>query len=512
MSRITGVVVALATAAAVLTGSTADAGTGAAAQPTAQLPREITGGVELTLADGDLLRVWAAEDHRTVWSRRYDAATAAWSGRAVVLRKKNRACGDVDARTANGAVALIAECDRYGWSEDQAPTSSRALWSADTVTWTSYPLQGEAYEEPGISPDGRRAVWPEHEGYLTFGPEGFTRHAMATRGQEYTATTTITDTGQVSYLYGAGLGRRCGLIALTRTGDGPPSKQVIGFDGACTDSGFANVDSDTALFGDFSDAAQVTVVSRADAGSPWAVTAIAPASAPGLDRAGGRRLPTDFVDARGFPLLALGAGRGEPIRAQAYDPATQTWAPPSVAYDPGGRTCRWGDNWIAEPLAVVAVTVRCGSRSVVLTTSDAVTWQALPMGRHVPGISPDGTYVAVPGPSSTSVISPERGVMTLPLGVTGACDVVVPDGPDGAVLLTAAGRHRGWPTVLQHSSPTGWDRLSRTTLPTFTPTCVEARSSAYDLPYRFDIHSRWEGYTVQVVQRGGEWTTSRSRS
>ena len=81
MSRITGVVVALATAAAVLTGSTADAGTGAAAPPTAQLPREITGGVELTLADGDLLRVWAAEDYRTVCARRYDAATGTCGGR-----------------------------------------------------------------------------------------------------------------------------------------------------------------------------------------------------------------------------------------------------------------------------------------------------------------------------------------------------------------------------------------------------------------------------------------------
>jgi hypothetical protein len=354
-------------------------------------------------------------------------------------------------------------------------------------------------------------VWPEHGGYVTSGPEGFTRHALDTPGQEYTATTTITDTGQESYLYGSSR-RGCRLVALTRTGDAAPARQVVAFDTACSDSSFANVDSDTTLFGDFSDPAQITVVSRADAASPWAVTAIAPASAPGLDRAGGRRLPTDFVDARGFPLLALGAGRGQPIRAQVYDPASQTWGPPTVAYDPGGRTCRWGDNWIAEPLAVMAVTVRCGSRSVVLTTSDTVTWQALRMGRHVRGISPDGTYVAVPGPSSTSVISPEHGVVTLPLGVEGACDVVVPDGPDGAVLLTAAGRHRGWPTVLQHSSPTGWERLSRTNLPTFAPRCVAARSAAYDLPYRFDIYSRWEGYTVQVVQRGSDWTTRRSRS
>ena len=46
-------------------------------------------------------------------------------------------------------------------------------------------------------------MWPQYQRYVTFGPEGFTRHTLETPGQEYTATTTITDTGQVSYLYGS---------------------------------------------------------------------------------------------------------------------------------------------------------------------------------------------------------------------------------------------------------------------------------------------------------------------
>ena len=147
----------------------------------------------------------------------------------------------------------------------------------------------------------------------------------------------------------------------------------------------------------------------------------------------------------------------------------------------------------------------------MLTTSDGVTWQALRMGAHVRGLSADGRYVAVPGRRSTSIISAERGVVTLPLPVTGRCDVVVPDGPDGAVLLTARGRHRGWPTVLQHSTPDGWRTLSRTTLPTYAAGCLEARSSTYELPYRFDVHSRWKGYTVRVVERDGTWSVRRSR-
>ena len=105
MSRITGVIVALATAAAVLTGSTVGAAPPPApvrgdAPASRTLPREIERGVELTLADGDLLRLWAAANYRTVWSRRRDAATGAWGPRLEVLHRKNLFCGDVDARTA----------------------------------------------------------------------------------------------------------------------------------------------------------------------------------------------------------------------------------------------------------------------------------------------------------------------------------------------------------------------------------------------------------------------------
>ncbi|MCF6379656.1 hypothetical protein L2K70_18755 [Nocardioides KLBMP 9356] len=510
MSRITGVIVALATAAAVLSGSSVGAEPAAPAPPTAQLPRPIEGGVELAMADGDRLRVWATPDHRAVLSRRWDAATSTWGPRLDVVRRKNLSCGSVDARTANGAVAVIALCDRGGYYEDQAPTSSQALWSPDGVTWRSYPLEGEAYDEPGISLGGTRGVWPENEGYVTYGPEGFTRHRLATPNQEYTATATITDDAQVSYLYGTASGSGlCATVVLTRTGDATPSRQEVRSSFACSDVGFANVDANTVWLGDLWDRAQRTVISRPDASSPWAVTAIAPADAPGLEQGG--RLEVDFFAAPGLPLLALGSEQGRRVRVQAYDEASQTWAPSTLAYDAGGSRCAWGDNWFATQLAVVAAELRCNGRRVVLTTSDGVTWQALRMGRHVKGVSDDGRYVAVPGRSGTAIISAERGVVTLPLPVTGRCDVVVPDGTDGAVLLTSAGRHRGWPTVLQHSSADGWVHLSRTDLPTFPRTCRRVRSNSYELPYGVDVFSGWKGYTVRIVQRDGEWTARRVR-
>lgn len=509
MSRITGVIVALATTTAVLTTSSPASTAGGAAPGAAELPREIRGGVELALADGDRLRIWTSDNYRTVWGKRYDAATAGWGARTVVLRKANLYCGDVDARTASGAVAVIAECDEGSYAEDQAPVSSHAIWSPDTVTWTSYELEGEAYDEPGISPDGTNAVWPEREGYVTRTEAGFARHRLDTEGIEYTSTATITDAEEVSYLFGAQLARRCAIVVLTRTGGAAPTRQELALAEGCSDSHFANVDSDTTWFGDPSSPAYRAVISRAGEGSPWAVTEIAPASAPGLEEPQGL-LYTSFFTAPGLPLYAVGSRGRRVVRAQVYDRSTQSWGAPVVVHDAGAERCKWGANWPAEPLAVVLVNLTCGGRDVVLTTGDGSAWQTLRMGRHPYGLSPDGRYVAVPGPSRTYVVSRELGVVTLPGGVTGRCEVVVPDGPDAAVLLTAAGRHRGWPTVLKASAADGWRTLSRTALPTFDEACQKARSSNYELPYRFDVFNRSNGYTVRVVERGGEWTVRRS--
>ena len=508
MSRITGVIVALATTAAVLTGSTS----GAAPPPApadlpgvADLPREIEGGVELTLADGDLLRVWASEDYRTVRARRRDAATDAWADPVVVLRKKRLYCGDVEARTANGAVALVAECDRGGYSDDQAPVASHALWSADTVSWVSYELQGEAYDEPGISPDGSRAVYPEFEGYVTFGPEGFARHRLDTPGQEYTATATITDDAQVSYLYGATVARRrCAMVVLTRTGDAAPTRQEVAIDDACQDANFANVDANTAVFGEFAYPASVAVISRADAGSPWAVTRPAPSTAPGLVVHEGR-MYTQYFTAPGAPLVALGSRRGRQVRAQVYDPVARSWGPVTTVHESRTR-CRWGANDPIRPLGVLVAVVRCGGGNVALTTRDGLAWQALRMGPRVLGQSRDGRYVTVPGPTSTHVISPELGVVTLSGGSTGRCDLAVPAGPDEAVQLVAGDHSRRWPTLLRHLSADGSDRLGRSDAP--TPGRCASLEQSWDRPTSFDMQSTRidQGQTLEVVRRGDGWT------
>src|SRR3990170_2528629 len=136
--------------------------------PLSGLPEEVAGGVIVDLADGDRFKATVSRDLRTVWGSRYDAATRSWSERSVVLRKRNVFCGDVDARAAGTAVALIAECDKGGYSEDQAPVHSQALYSPDTVSWRSFTLPGEAYDEPGISPSGTNAIWPLHHAWVTW--------------------------------------------------------------------------------------------------------------------------------------------------------------------------------------------------------------------------------------------------------------------------------------------------------------------------------------------------------
>ncbi len=511
MSRITGVVVALATAAAVLSGSTVGAEPAPLVAPATQLPEEIEGGVELAMADGDRLRIWAATDHRAVHSRRWDAATGTWGPRLDVVRKKDLSCGSVDARTANGAVAAIALCDTGGWSEDTAPVSSQALWSPDGVTWSSYTLDGEAHEEPGISPDGQKAVWPMHQRYTTRTPAGWSDHPLRAKGQEYSVTATITDGEQVSFAYGTCAGRPSRLVVLTRTGDATPLRQEVVVPFSCTEAGLANVDSDTFWLGTLGDPAGRAVVSRPDAASTWTVTEVAPIDAPGLFQTW-RALDRQLVSAPGLPLVALGSTSRRTVQAQSYDPQSQSWRPPSTIFTARAR-CSWSDRWTAEPIGVLALGLVCGRHAkVVLTTQDGVTWRAVRGDWNRRGLSPDGTYVALPARDRTYVISPERGVVTLAGGVPGRCDVVVPDGPDGAVLLTSTGRHRGWPTVLQHSSADGWDRLSRTSLPTPPRTCTAARASTYDLPYRFEIAGgRVHRYAVRIVRRDGAWTVRRSR-
>ena len=473
-------------------------------------PREIPDGVELTLADGDTFRIWTSPGYKTVWGKRRDSATGAWGERKVVFRKKNIACGQVDARTAAGAVAITAECDFRTFRVDQAPGHSHAIYSADTVTWVSRELTVEADDAPGISADGANAVWPQADGYLTWSAAGFVSHALDTASvYPDSVTATITDAQEVSYFFGAQPGTPCTVGILSRTGDATPTRQELVLAHGCSDFTLTNVDSSTVWWGDANDLLNRTTIARPDVGSPWAVVEAAPASAPGLALTNGR-MGTAGFSAPGVPLLAVSSASGHQIIAQTHDRVSQTWGPPTVIHDAGPARCSWSGNPIQPALLVIALDVTCAGRHVVLTTQDGVGWRALRMGKNTLGVSPDGRYAAVPSRTRTHIISAGQGVVTVPAGASGRCELVVPDGPDAAILLTAAGRNQGWPTILKKSGPRGWRAGSLTRLPTYPRPCRRVRPNLVDPPYRYEMFNPRHTYTVQILKRNGRWTVRRT--
>lgn len=479
----------------------------------AELPQEVDGGVIVDLADGDRFKATVSRDLRTVWGSRYEADTGVWGQRTVVLREKNVYCGDVDARAAGNAVALIAECDKGGYSEDQAPTHSQALYSPDTLTWQTFTLPGEAYDEPGISPGGTAAIWPLYHGWATYTPAGFEVVERELPGQEYTITGTISDTGDVSILYGDGQidFRDCVLSVLTVAATGAESEQHLDVQNACADVELANVDANTVVFG-FIDYPESTVtLSRPDTASPWAITGIAPLNAPGLVRHRGRgTAPTLFASSPGLPLLAVGSPDKKSFYAQAYDPLTQQWSAPETIRS-GSPTCTWGDNFIQEPLDVFALRLKCGTKQRVLISVDGTSWTNVPLFGRQLGVAPDGAQVSVSWKNRTLIFSRELGEASLPVGGNARCDVVQPVSPESAIRLTTSSK-RGWPSRLELSTSSGWKRTS-TEFPRLhvaNDVCRHVRPELSERPVNYSFLGRSRVVSLAVVPHGDAFKIKRT--
>lgn len=477
----------------------AAAGTGGAAM----LPRQIDRGVEMTLADGDIFRLWASKDRRVVWSKRRDSTTHTWGVRTPVVKRPNLFCGDVEARTSNGAVAATVLCQKGGYAEDQAPTASLALWSSDTLTWRASRLPGEAYEEPGISPDGTRAVWPLHQRYVLRAPAGFSRHGLLAKRQGNAVTAVVDDNGRVSFLYTppsspSGLS----LVSLSLSPSGPVERQVISLPGPGGDVRLENVDVDTVLFGDLDRVEEITAVHRTDTNAPWAVTDPAPGLAPGLvlqSTTGGR---TDIFAATGLPLVALASGNNRRWTAQTYDETAQRWNARTTAFR-SPRRCVRDPMAVQRPIDVVVDRIRCGRTRRLLVTTDATTWHAPLVGSHPVGVSPTRHWVSASNTSGTTVFSRARGAVGLALPVTGPCDVVVPTGPDSAMRVTAGRRTHDWPRLVQRSTASGWATVGRLGV-RLPGTCRRARIDEDAGPAHYSLEGS-TGVTAELrwVRRGG---------
>lgn len=483
--------------------------------PGTGLPEEVDGGVVVDLADGDRFKATVSRDLRTVWGSRYDAATGAWGDRSVVFREKDVFCGDVDARAAGTAVALIAECDEGGYSEDTAPTHSQALYSPDTLTWRAFTLPGEAYEEPGISPSGANAIWPVRSGWATYTAAGFTLVEREFPGLEYSQTATISDTGDVSVLWG-GAHTESGecadaLTVLSVTSTNAETRQALPVEGSCQDYRLANVDATTVLFGEPGSPSWLTTIGRPDTAAPWAVTGIPPVHAPGLVRNRGRgTAATLFASSPGLPLLAVGSVDRRAFTAQSYDPVAQRWAEPVVIAATEAE-CTWGDNFIHEPLGVFALRLKCGTKRRVLISTDAEVWRDVALDRRPIGASPDGAYVAVSNRKRTLIFSRERGFVRLPLSTRATCDVIQPVSPASAIRLTSTDRS-GWPGRLEVSTATGWKRTG-TDFPRLrvgTDTCRNVEPELYNRPLSYSFTGRTRAVSLTAVPRADGWRIKRS--
>jgi hypothetical protein len=480
---------------------------------TAGLPEEVTGGVIVDLADGDRFKVTVARNLKTVWGSRYDAATRSWSERSVVLKKRNVLCRDVDARGAGTAVAVIAKCDKGGFSEDEPPSHSQALYSPDTVTWRSFTLPGEAYDEPGISPSGNAAIWPLRNSWVTWTDAGFTVVERDLPGQEYTLTGTVSDAGDVSVLYGGTPSPSvdCALNVLTVPVAGAETQQRLEFKNACADVGLANTSATTVLLGTPESPESLVTITRPDTASPWAVTAVAPEDAPGLVRHRGRdTAATLFASSPGLPLLAVGSPDRQHFTAQAYDPVGQRWAEPRPIGKPIPG-CNWGDNFIDEPLGVFALRLECGKHERLLASPDAVVWHDVALNQSPLGVSPDGQYVAASSRNRTLVFSRERGLVRLPLPTRARCDVIQPVSPDSAIRLTAR-NERAWPGRLDVSTPTGW-QPTRTAFPRLhvgTDVCTHVEVELYERPVSYGFGGRSRAVSLAVTPSGDGWRIKRT--
>ena len=401
MSRTTRVVVALATAAAVLSGSTAGARRPrpSAASP-AELPREIPGGIELTLADGDLLGSGPRTATAPCWA---SAATPrrAPGGRGPV------SCG---ARTSSAATSMrvrrpvrsrsLAQCDRLATPRTRrrslaarlvAPTASPGR----RTRWTARPTRSRASPPTARTRSGRS---PRR--YVVCGPPAaspstsWTRTAGVHRRRRRSPTTRRSRSSTAPSRRQQVRPRRPDAHRRCRT-DAPG----LPLADACSDSNFANVDADTAWFGDASPAPARSSICRVDARSPWAVTAIAPASRPGLARGTSGGLFTRLLQrARRARSSPSGRCRRRPVRAQLYDRLARPGVRPRSSMTPAGQVQlgRQLDRRAAHGRS--PSTSGAAARHVVLTTPDAVSWHALRMGKYPVGLSPDGRYVAVPAP------------------------------------------------------------------------------------------------------------------
>ena len=310
--------------------------------------------------------------HRVVAERR---TTDGWGDPRVVFEDDGRECGSVDAIAAGSTVAATVDCDDH-YAEDQAPTRSVALVSADSRSWSHRDLEGEAYATPGLAPQGGHAVWVQGGGLLTWADGSFGTAPHPTGSAQ---VVTVDDDGTV---LGVGVGSsrgRC-VVRIRAVGTRVPRAEVpvaAATELRCPELGLS-LTAPSELRGDLSGQTGTELVVRRGVTGAWVLAARPPITAPGLDvypedpsRAVWNQLTTNTAG----DLVAVGSPDRRHVTAQRYDRARQRWTPSRVVHVAAGPTCRrrLDDSGVLQG-AVFRLRLFCDGRPVVLRSRDGTTW------------------------------------------------------------------------------------------------------------------------------------------
>ncbi len=428
-----------------------------------------------------------------------------WSRPRVLFRKKGVTCGEIDGRGSPGGVALLLECDKP-YYEDTAPVNSRALVTRDLTTWVGKELRGEAYQDPAISSDGSHAAWlySGHGHYMAWSAAtGFAQGQTSFDYDSGGETVVVDDAGTVTVMGPDGNGEGCELGVWDKPLVGPEDHYVVaGVDPGCTEGGVDNVDDRTVVGGWYRE--ERFVVTR-EPGQRWELTRIAPVDEPSLVRYTGPRkrvIRNLFSDATGQSLVSLGSPDRRHLYAQAYDDATGTWGPTTLAYTDRGRRCRDRGYYGYEPFPRMhVVPIHCGARRVLLTSPDSATWTATQVDDRPYALSGNRALLAATGPRTITVVSRDR-TEVLPRTAPGRCDFVFPIAAD-SVLRFHGGPGARWPTRLQRSVAGGrWVTIQRKVPMPKQGTCDRVSFQDDTYPGMFFL-SGDDRYVDLRVRRGG---------
>lgn len=441
-------------------------------------------------------------DSRTVQVQHLDPAAGTWDAPSTIYRTRGRVtCGALDGRASSPTgpgVVLLVECDRP-YYDDQAPAHSVALVSGDGRSWGHHRLPGEAYRDPAISPSATYAAWlagaaGEYVEWSAAG--GFTQPARTSYRYDHgLETPVVDDTGTVTVIGPEASAGDCVVGIHARTLSGALSHTMLPVDPGCTEGDFENVDALTVLGGGTERANQLTVA-RSAVGAPWAVTEVAPADAPGLERWGAnpKRIQTHFLYSTrpGSTIVAIGSEERHRVSAQVFDQATWTWHPPTQLYA-ASRRC--DEGYFDLPASALYVDVlKCGTGYVALVSADGIGWTVRDIHRNPFAVTDRG--VALPGPKDTTVARPD-GVQEFPVTTEGPCDVVVP-GRAGE-LVRLHGRRGGWPTRVQVSTGGRFHTVSR------ARRVADACRGVLVYPGYISLDGRHTARDGQLVLRHGTW-------